>query len=108
MANELKRICHGFERLKGKSVLDVGYGGQFLWMIFADGTFIFLDAHSYSMSYDSEIEDYWKVQIGLLSQENWDRQEAARKKRIADLRESEERKVLAELKAKYEQSPQPT
>ena len=99
----MKRITSKFDkRLAGKTIERVDFGGQFFWIVFTDGTFVFLDAHSYAMNYESEISDHWKVDIGLMSQDEYREIEESRKRRSAEFQERQEREALAALKKKYE------
>lgn len=36
---QLRRMMTKFERLNGKAVSRIGYGGQFMWIVFGDEDF---------------------------------------------------------------------
>lgn len=73
-----------------------------MWIVFTDGTYVFLDASDFSMEYDSDIGDKWQVDIGLMSQEEKNEKDKAAAERSRARKESFERKELERLKAKYE------
>ena len=97
-----KRITKRFERMIGKTVARVVFGGQFFGIVFTDGTFVFADAHDYAMHKDDEISDYWKMELGLLDRAVWEQQEAERTKRSEERQRENRRKHYEQLKAEFE------
>jgi hypothetical protein len=96
------RITKNFDdRLPGKTVERAGYGGQYLWMLFTDGTYVFLDASGYAMRHDSAIHGPGRVEIGLNSAEELRIEKEEQERRYNKYRESEDRKTLADLLEKY-------
>lgn len=98
----MKRITSAFKKLVGKTVARVEFGGQFFGVVFTDETYIFLDAHSFSMSYDSEIADAWKADLGLIDRDEYKRQELARTRKSAALQHEFRRQAYLKLKAEFE------
>jgi hypothetical protein len=96
-----RRLVGCFEELAGKTVARVGYGGQFFWVVFTDGTYVFLDAHSYSMHYERNIDDVWQAEIGLISKVEYRQKREAHERQCAAHREKREREHLASLLLKY-------
>lgn len=95
------RITDDFEQLIGKTISRIGYGGQFMWIVFDDGTWVYLDGCQWAMRYDTTPHGRWRVDIGLMTQEAFDAEERKAEQRSKAYTEAEDRKELARLLKLY-------
>lgn len=87
--------------LSGKIIASAGGGGEVLWMVFTDGTYLFLGGSTFGMRYTDEPFGSWRVEMGLMTQEEYDAERKQQDENAVKYREAGDRKHLAILIEKY-------